>query len=298
MVEKLKKLSGNKLEVRGFGKERTFAEKKSEGLKTSDLARNCVAKSLYDKVMHPDVSVGDINDIIYKLDKENLFEKEVEKLSKSRVFAKVCEKRPKDYYKLWTRVNELSDELILESREYLEGVHETMAEVEGIAKEGKASYNEYILPTQLNLNEINDTEALNQIMDGAYNRITQLITSKLVANNEEFARGICLDAVERKTSTFDIMDKFRSDVKSYLVSKNIMKDVVKNGNVNRDKLEQLVTDGSLLKKVADNMDKKAEIVRKEEIAGKAAADKKAKQANPKGVHKNNKPQGTKVPGRK
>lgn len=300
IIEKLKKLSGNKLEIRGFGKERVFTEKTLEGLTTSDLAKNCVAKSLYDRIMRPDVNIDDINDIKNKLDKDNLFEKEVEKLNKSKVFARVCEKRPKDYYKLWNRVNELSDELMLESKEYLDGIHDTMAKVEHANNESKALYSEYILPTQLKLDEIKDPVEVQNIMDASYYRMTQIITSKLVAGNEDFARGVCLDAVMRNTSTFDIMDKFRRDVKSYLESKNVLKDVMQNGNVNRNKLEQLVTDGSLLKKVAANMDKKAENARKEELAKRAAANKKAEQAKKKGasVQKNNKPQSAKVPGKK
>ncbi len=243
--EKLIWLSGNKLD------KESFTEKNTGHMKLHDFAVNCVVKKYHERITGEGATIEDVQ-LAGKEIGGKAFTNEVSKLEKSKVFNRLVKKNPKHYYRIWKNVNRIGADLAYNSTEYLDGIKEmsTVYKVDGsILRQG--SFMDYIQPADANVSTKN-----------AHKKLAQVIAAQIISGNEEFARGVALDAIEREETTYDILDHLRGRIEKYLNSNKVL-----NGKgFNREKFNRSLENGSFMKKVVQNLEKQRPVMSRTQYA--------------------------------
>lgn len=215
-------------------------------MKNSDPATLVVLKGYYDEAMKSSATLDEVKNI-GKAIKNKEYENEATKLKNNRVFKEIVKDYPKNYYKVWNNVCKNGAELKYGSNEYLE-VTKTM--FTKLDSEGNNLNNhallDYVIPEG-----VPDKNTSKEEHDLAYKRLAQVVTSQILAKNDDFARGVVADALKNKTVPGEIVTMIRSEVEAKLKKSGVLD----GKDFNVDKVGRELENGSIMKRTVVDMNR-------------------------------------------
>ncbi len=220
-------------------------KKQLNKIPATDEASRVVLGKYSEELLKPNATIEDIRRIGKKAENKSI-KKEIEALKKSRVFARVIKNNPKKYQAIWKNIVKAADELKETNSEFLS------------VMTNAGSMSDYVLNKKDTVNRQNDPDHYKE----SYKRLSQIITLQIISENDEFARGVILESLDKKASTRSVINELQNVVEKFLMEdktlegRGFSKNKLENGLRSESLKKDIVT--SIVKMSTKKPEKKTE----------------------------------------